>query len=122
MNQSPLKKILIVDDERDIREALCQALELNGYEVAVVSSGEEALKVLCGPEKPSLILLDLMMPNMDGFEFMKIRNLSSGINGIPVVIISASRGLELGEFNVQGYLKKPISLSSLLQTAERYCC
>jgi CheY-like chemotaxis protein len=117
------KTILIVDDEADVRNTLSEALELDGYKTIVVSGGRDALKVLKGPEKPSLIFLDLMMPEMDGFEFIRTRDLNSEMVGIPIVVISASGRLDtkLAGCNVKGYLKKPIDLYDLLETAEKYC-
>lgn len=123
MNPLPGKNILIVDDERSIREALSEALEMSGYKTTAVHSGAAALDVLKGPEKPSLILLDLLMPEMDGLEFMRAKELISEIGSIPTVVISANGSVDakLAGFNFQGYLKKPVDLSDLLETAERYC-
>lgn len=117
------KTILVVDDERDVRETLSEALEMEGYKTVLVSNGNAALKMLSGPEKPNLILLDLMMPGMDGFQFIAAKDLMSEIVGIPVVVISASGCLDvkLAGSNVQGYLQKPIDLNELLDAAEKYC-
>ena len=123
MNPLAIKTLLIVDDEQDVRETLSEALELSGYQSSSVSNGEEALKALMRPEKPSLILLDLMMPVMDGLEFMKAKELIPELVDIPVIIISADLRAEskIAGFKVAGYIRKPISLDNLLKTVARYC-
>ena len=121
----PTKTILVVDDEQDIRETLAEALELIGFKATTASNGNTALKLLkASNDKPALILLDLMMPEMDGFEFMKAKGLISEIANIPVIVISANGYMDAKfvGFNIQGYLKKPINLDKLLETAEKYCC
>jgi CheY-like chemotaxis protein len=123
MKLPAVKTILIVDDELDVREALAGALEVNGYTIITAANGEEALKALAKVQKPDLVFLDLMMPVMDGFEFMKARNLIPGIMAVPIIVISAGRVIDskIAGFSAEGYLEKPIDLTKLLQTAERYC-
>ena len=89
MNSSP-RPILVVEDEQDIREAVSDLLEMEGYAVATACNGQEALRMLDGPADPCLILLDVMMPVMDGHTFMERLRADGAHQHIPVVITSAS--------------------------------
>lgn len=108
------KTILVVDDEPRIIEAVGMNLELEGYQVSVASSGYEALKKVTG-ELPDLVILDVMMPEMDGFEALKrIREVSA----IPVIMLTVRggepdkvKGLELG---ADDYVTKPFSPRELV--------
>jgi len=118
-----LKNILIIDDEYDIRETLKDILEVSGYRVITAAHGEAGLKALEDEEKPGLIFLDLMMPRMNGFEFMERKDATPEYREIPVVVISADSAAETKakSMNVNGCLKKPIHLDSLLEVAQKYC-
>jgi CheY-like chemotaxis protein len=117
------RSILVVDDDPDIREAISNALSDEGYQVTGASNGREALAQLRGQTRPSLILLDMMMPEMDGWRFrLELKKLPE-LASIPVVILSAhgnvrDAALALGAAD---YLRKPLRLDSLLEIAERYC-
>jgi CheY-like chemotaxis protein len=117
------RSILVVDDDPDIREAISSALSDEGYQVTGASNGREALAQLRGQTRPSLILLDMMMPEMDGWRFrLELKKLPE-LASIPVVILSAhgnvrDAALALGAAD---YLRKPLRLDSLLEIAERYC-
>ncbi|MDF2629681.1 MAG: two-component response regulator [Symbiobacteriaceae bacterium] len=108
------KRILVVDDDPKILKALDQALRKEGYEVLRAADGEEALQ-LCRDESPDLIILDIMLPKLDGFEVCaKIR----ALDNVPILILSA-RGEEMDKvvgFNVgaDDYLTKPFRLSELV--------
>ena len=114
------KTVLVVDDEADVRESLREFLELFGYEVSTAIDGQDAVSVLSSSLVPNIVLLDLMMPNMTGQEFMKRRQLLS-MSEVPVVVISADRLTEQKTFEMgaDGYLLKPIDLDSLLDLIER---
>ena len=116
------KLVLVVDDEKDIREVFQQVLELEGYRVSAVKNGKEALEWLRNSkEKPSLILLDLMMPVMDGYEFLVELRSRAALAAIPIVIITAAgnaRG-EAAKLGAAGHLQKPFKLDELLATIER---
>ena len=97
------KKIFVIDDESDIQEILRINLEKEGFDVEVWSSGEEALNALKKNEGPDLIILDIMMEGMDGYEFCKEIRSSGELRKIPVIFLSARveefdkvLGLELG--------------------------
>ncbi|HEX3695063.1 MAG TPA: response regulator [Polyangia bacterium] len=115
--------ILVVDDDSDIRETLTDILSEEGYRVTGVRNGREALAYLGAQTRPSLILLDMMMPEMDGWRFRQEQQRNPVIAGIPVVILSAhgnvrEAALALG---VADYLRKPLRVENLLEIAERYC-
>lgn len=110
----------MVEDDRDIRETLRDALELLGHAVAVAADGREALSVLAAMERPCLILLDLMMPIMSGPEFLNALRADQARADIPVVIVSAW-GAQATKFDAQGYLQKPVDLDELVRYADRYC-
>jgi two-component system, OmpR family, response regulator MprA len=109
-------RILVVDDERAVRESLRRALELEGYHVELASDGEEALRRLDEPASIDATILDVLMPGIDGLEVC--RRLRAGGNAVPVLMLTArteidSRvaGLDAG---ADDYLPKPFALAELL--------
>ena len=115
------KKILIVDDEDDILHFLELVLREKGYEVATASGGHEAL-TKAQLERPDLVLLDIMMPQMDGWEVLKLLRVDEGTSHIPVAMLSARteakdrvQGLQEGAID---YICKPFSLQELLGKIE----
>lgn len=117
--------ILIVDDDFSIRELLSHLLQEEGFEVTAVADGEEALNILNrGPMHPCLILLDLMMPRINGWEFRRQQKQNLSLAPIPVALMSADRNLQAqaAALDVDDYLDKPINLNALFLVVERYCC
>ncbi len=113
------KCVMVVEDNDDLRMLYLQAMKLGGYGVVMASNGKEALELLrSSPTMPRVILLDLMMPIMDGWQFLKEQSLDDKLKDIPVVVCSASK-----ENIPEGvkFLKKPIDLDSLLDVARTYC-
>jgi len=111
------KRILIVEDDVDTQESLRLTLEGEGYTVSVAGNGQEALEQLISTDLPSLILLDLMMPIMDGWEFRKRQRTHPRFSSIPVVAVSAHRpGGNGASLDVAAYLMKPLDLDQLLAT------
>ena len=115
------KKILVVDDEDDILQFLELVLREKGYEVVTAASGQEAL-TRAQIEKPDLVLLDIMMPQMDGWEVLKLLRVDEGTSDIPVAMLSARteakdrvQGLQEGAID---YICKPFSLQELLGRVE----
>ncbi len=113
-----MTKILIAEDERDIRELITFALRYNGYEVVSAKDGEEALE-LALKEYPDLVLLDIRMPRMNGYEVCRLIKENEATNHIPVVFISAKgqekevqEGLEAGATD---YILKPFSPDHLVE-------
>jgi len=112
--------ILIVEDDDDIREALTQILELEGYVVREAANGREALDISAREPSPSLILLDLMMPVMDGWQFRTEQLKDPNLSKVPVVVISADASVheKVATFGAASVLPKPISLDRLLRAVE----
>jgi two-component system, OmpR family, response regulator MprA len=109
-------KVLVVDDERAVRDSLRRALQLEGYEVELAADGEEALERLSGPSPADAVILDVLMPGIDGLEVC--RKLRGEDNAVPVLMLTAraevdSRvaGLDAG---ADDYLPKPFALAELL--------
>lgn len=115
--------ILLVEDDNDIRDVIHEALELEGYLVASVSDGRAALQRLTDAPPPKLILLDLMLPHVTGWEIIDIlRNDSHPLSKVPILITSAAGASAVeASKKVEGHLKKPIDLAHLLEAVSRYC-
>lgn len=113
---------MIVEDEEAIRETLKVSLELEGYETVTASNGLEALNWLKTHEKkPDLILLDLMMPVMDGWDFDFAMDEVPNAGKIPVVVVTAcSRNIDSIRHS-KTTLHKPVSLDLLLGAVAKYC-
>jgi two-component system alkaline phosphatase synthesis response regulator PhoP len=112
------KKILVVDDEDDILHFLELVLEEKGYDVITASGGHEAL-TRAQIDKPDLVLLDIMMPQMDGWEVLKLLRVDEETTRIPVAMLSARieakdrvQGLQEGAVD---YICKPFSLQELFE-------
>ncbi len=118
-----LKSILIVDDDADVREMLGQFFAIEGYSVATAGNGREALDQLRHADRlADLILLDLMMPVMDGWQFRMEQQRDPRLASIPVVVLSAvynarERAALLGAVD---YMQKPVEFDKLIEAAERY--
>lgn len=119
MPQTPLKRILLVEDDADIQEAMHELLIEEGFEVRTANNGAEALETLSTATfAPELILLDLMMPIMDGHRFREQQLKNTLWAKIPVVVISADRNAKEKsmQMRVAGFLAKPVNLDDLLAT------
>jgi two-component system, chemotaxis family, chemotaxis protein CheY len=115
-------EILIVDDDPDIREALTQALEAEGYRVSTAVNGRDAWEKLHSAPLPSLILLDLMMPIMNGAEFLAALRADASLGGLPVILVSAFDSVAAAHVHQsQCYLAKPVDLDTLIDTVARFC-
>lgn len=115
--------ILVVDDDRDIRDSLVEVLEDNGYRAIGAGNGREALDTLrATAEVPCLILLDLMMPVMDGREFREEQLKNPDWTGIPVIVISAySDVAEQARTLAVEHLRKPLAMRPLIEAVRRHC-
>jgi CheY-like chemotaxis protein len=111
------KQALIIDDSIDMQDLLTLLLNSQGYETHCSSNGEEALTLLnsCG-SLPSLILLDLRMPGMNGYEFLQIQRASATLKNIPVIMMTAEDDIEGLKIKVglSQILMKPLSMQSVL--------
>lgn len=117
------KFILVIEDDSDIQIALQDGLDLAGFQVKVASNGQEALDLLKQGDLPCLILLDLMMPVMDGWEFRKRQENDSRIAKIPVVVVTADghAKIKAHKMHVQDGISKPVDFDVLFKVAQTYC-
>ncbi len=115
-------KVLLVDDDRDIRDALSMSLRAQGYVVETASDGVEALECLRANAPPHVILLDLMMPVMNGWEFRLEQLKDEQLAKIPVIIVSADcDALKAArELETAAVLRKPFEMSALLALLARH--
>jgi two-component system response regulator MprA len=114
--------VLIVEDDFAVQEALAQVLIDEGYDVECAADGAEALRRLhAGGGKPSLIILDLWMPRMDGFAFRSAQLASEATADIPVVVVTAAGVApnEMARLGLSYVLRKPIDLQILLRVVRR---
>ncbi|HXH75599.1 MAG TPA: response regulator [Bacteriovoracaceae bacterium] len=115
------KNILIVEDDEAIRFSMIDLLEMESYEVHSCDNGQKALDYLASCSKlPDLILLDLMMPVMDGFAFCERQIKDAAISHIPVIIMSADGHVKEKQNKTHSfaYLRKPLDIDCVLQTIE----
>jgi CheY-like chemotaxis protein len=113
--------VLVVEDDYDVRDALVPILEYDGHRVASAANGREALEQLRTSPAPSLILLDLMMPVMDGAEFRAEQLRDPALASIPVVVVSADPAVreKAKRLGAAGFVEKPIDIDMLLEQVRR---
>lgn len=112
-------QILLVEDDSDVRAALADFLESEGFEVVTAANGLEALELLGSGVQPRVILLDLAMPVMDGREFRQRQKADPRIASIPVVAFSAGR--DVASLDTQEVMPKPVDAEHLLEVVRKYC-
>ena len=116
------QRILVVDDDHDVLEAMTMVLKSGGYAVTTAANGQVALDRLHQGLKPSLIVLDLMMSGMNGWQFMAELHKDASLARIPLIIVSGG-GYPAGEIDALGavgYLKKPFDVSTIYSMVEKY--
>ena len=117
-------RVLIVEDDGDCRGAVAELLESHGYSVTVAEDGQVALDQLRRGLEPCVILLDLMMPVKDGWQFRLEQLGDQSLLAIPVIVMSGigrvrERAQQLG---IQDYVEKPVSPEHLFTLLDRYAC
>lgn len=110
--------VLVVDDDDDVRLTLCEVLKDDGYAVEESPNGADALARLKAGPLPSVVLLDMMMPVMDGWQFLRARRDDPRLAEIPVVLLTASSAEDVPNEDVRAYLRKPVDLAELLGTVK----
>lgn len=118
------RAVLVVEDDSDIRFGLGVLLEDEGYKAVTAANGRQALAVLRAmPRLPSLILLDLMMPEMDGWQFRAEQRRDPELASIPVMVLSAAADLpkQTAKLGAVGAMQKPVQVEELLAEIKRLC-
>lgn len=118
---NPPGTILVVDDDDDVRAALAEVLAEEGYRVTGATNGREALDCMRKGPRPDVILLDMMMPVMDGWQFRAEQQRDPRLAAIPVVVLSASPQYATETLDCACSLRKPVELDLLLETVARLC-
>jgi CheY-like chemotaxis protein len=121
--QAGPKKILVVEDDFILGEMLSALLAGGGYQIAIASNGQEALERLRGLCRPHLILLDLMMPVKDGYQFLSEKCADEKLAPIPVVVCTAAGdvGLRCEQLGARDVLRKPVEPAKMLDAIKRHC-
>ena len=119
---SPNKhRLLVVDDDRELRESLCEFLEEAGYDVDSAKNGADALEHLTAGTPPDLILLDLVMPGMNGWQFHQAQKQTPALAAIPLIVMTSNRDVKELPSGPDAVVYKPLRLDQLLATIERNC-
>ena len=105
----------------DLREMMAQLLTLEGFRAASVANGKEALQYLTAGHNPEVILLDLMMPVMDGWEFRRRQQADPNMSDVPVIVLSALDQSRTRDLHADAFLKNPLDFDRLLELVHEYC-
>jgi CheY-like chemotaxis protein len=113
--------VAIIEDDAEFRNMLRELLEEEHYRVVAVANGAEALATLRGATMPNVILLDVSMPVMDGFDFLRHRNDDPQLSAVPVVLVTNAKPHERPTVGVNDVVRKPIDIDEILFAIKRYC-
>lgn len=118
------REVLVVEDDNDLRESLSQALRDHGYTVTQAENGQQALDLLHAGARPSIILLDLMMPVLNGWELRDALRDDPALADIPQLVISAymdEAEQHVLELSPDDCIRKPFAIRVLLEAIQRHC-
>jgi CheY-like chemotaxis protein len=113
--------ILVVEDDKDLRESLRDALELEGYVAVSVENGQAALSYLATGARPCVILLDLMMPVMDGWAFRQEMLKDDELASIPVVVMTAATPARAAAIAAEAVIYKPLHMGKVVDVVQEHC-
>lgn len=113
--------ILVVEDDQDLREGLCEALELEGYVAVRVENGQAALGYLAKGVRPCVILLDLMMPVMDGWTFRQEMMKDPSLAAVPVIVMTAATPVRAAAVAAKVILYKPLHMGKVVGVIQEHC-
>ena len=117
-----MPSVMIVEDDRDTREMLGRFLDLEGFEVQTAANGQLALEALHDDGRPCVIILDLMMPVMNGWQFREAQTQDPSLARIPVVVVTAAGPRDdIPAISADGWLSKPVDFDRLLATIAPLC-
>jgi CheY-like chemotaxis protein len=119
-NNGAIKTVLLVEDDPDIRDIMQVALEEEGYRVKTAEIGKVGFEILIKYPRPSLVLLDMRMPVMDGRQFLDLVKLDESLTNVPIVVVSANADTSNSK-GASAIMQKPTSLSKLLNLVSNYC-
>jgi CheY-like chemotaxis protein len=115
------KKLLIVEDDEAIRQMMQDVLEIEGYEILSAADGGEGIKLLnSSSETPCVIILDMMMPNVNGWQFLDEQRVNPKFSGIPVIVCSAYTE-SAKAVRPSAFVEKPVQLPKLTQAVKAFC-
>ena len=113
-----VSRVLVVDDDPELRITLCEALSEEGYLAEQATDGADAVRHIATQIRPDLILMDLRMPVMDGYQFLERRLVDQTLRQIPVIVVSATVDKEIDDPTVKT-VRKPFDLGELLRLIDR---
>jgi CheY-like chemotaxis protein len=113
--------VFVIEDDVDTREMIARFLQLEGFAVETAANGRQALDRLDQGARACVILLDLMMPVMDGWEFRRRQVGDAALARIPVIVFSAAGRERMRQIDADDYLAKPVDLEELLESVNRHC-
>jgi CheY-like chemotaxis protein len=116
-----LPTVFVIEDDVDTRDMLARFLELEGYQVHAAANGRQALDLLASGASACVIVLDLMMPVMDGWEFRRRQVEDTRLKDIPTIVVSAAGRERLAQISANAYLSKPVDMDELLQQVSQFC-
>jgi CheY-like chemotaxis protein len=114
-------KVLIVEDDEDVREVLRESLEDEGFWVLCARNGQEGLDMARAEPEPCLILLDLLMPGVSGWQFRAQQLQDPLLARFPVIVMTATTTLEEAAVHAEGLLRKPVRFDALIREVGRFC-
>ena len=115
------RTVFIIEDDLDTREMLGKFLELEGYRVETAANGRQALDRLADGATACVIVLDLMMPVMDGWQFRRRQVEDERLAKIPTIVVSAAGRERMAQISADAYLAKPIDMDELLTRVSEFC-
>jgi CheY-like chemotaxis protein len=113
-----MKNILIIEDDESIRTMIASVLEIEGYSISAASNGKHAIDIISKGPTPDIILLDMMMPVMNGWDFLDFIRSNAATAKIPIVVVSAYSEIAKS-VKPQAVVPKPVQLKSLLSAIEK---
>ncbi len=116
-------QVLVIEDEDDLRKSVAEVLKLEGYEVATAANGEEGLERLRDGFDPSVIVLDLMMPVMDGWTFRRRQREADDLDEeIPTIVFTSAKNVDEDDedLDADAVIEKPVAIQRLIGIVDRH--